>query len=167
MRLAAIGCILGMSACGGPAAPVIAPVPNATRSVYEAVVVHALRTDHLLVAQTTLPLPPMWVGQSFTRGEPAGADLRAMGLRLPFDAAWVPAPPMESDSARAAYFGRLRPLAEVSALSEIWWSPDRTAAVVEVSRIRCTRCGYGASILRVELHGAEWVVQPGGITVRE
>jgi hypothetical protein len=167
MRLAAIGYILGVSACGAPAAPVIAPVPSTTRAVYEAVVAYALRTDHLLVARTTLPLPPMFASPSFTRGEPAGADLQAMGLRLPFDAGWVPAPPIESDSASAAYFGRLRPFAEVSALSEIWWSPDRTAAVVEVSRIRCTRCGYGASVLRVELHGAQWVVQPDGITIRE
>ena len=167
MRLAAIGCILGVSACGGPAAPAIAPAPNATRAVYEAVVAYALRTDHLLVAQTTLPLDSTWAGPSFTRGEPAGTDLRAMGLRLPVDAEWVPVPPIESDTARAAYFARLRPFAVVNALSEIWWSPDRTAAVVEVSRIGCTRCGNGSNILRVERHGAEWVVQPGGITVRE
>ena len=168
LRIAAIGCMLSFAACGTTGAPATAPVPtNATRAVYEAVAAHALRTDHLCVAQTTLPLPAAWAGKSFTRGEPAGTDLRALGLRLPFDAAWVAVPSMASDSARAAYFERLRPVAEVTVFSEIWWNADRTSAVLAVSRIRCARCGNGSSVLRLERRGAGWVVQPGGLTVRE
>ena len=90
-----------------------------------------------------------------------------MGLRLPFDAAWVSTPPTASDSARSAYFGRLRAFAEVTAFSEIWWSADRTLAVVAVSHIRCARCGNSSSVLRLERRETVWVVQPGGLTVRE
>ena len=164
MRLLKL-CVLALSSCQHPPERAITPVLSSAESVYRAVFAADLRTDHLLVAETTLPMN--WGRDSSWHVDPSVVNLHAMGLAIPSDARWVATPPIGETLARGAYFAQLYPLATVQIFSPIAWNAAHTAAAVGVQRISCeSRCFGGGAVYFLELRDFRWVVLPRGITIR-
>jgi hypothetical protein len=137
---------------------------SADTAVYAAVI-QWTRPHPRLVADHTMPGDsPAWTAEGFRRLDTARVDLPAVGVALPNEATWVPLPPlpidppMRPDSALTKYCAALRPDAEVTAFSAVWWNPAHTVARVSVARVPCSGRGSGDDVLELARRNGVWRV---------